>query len=278
MSTADVWITSRLASTLNDVTQALDTYRITEYAKTMYDFIWRDFCDWYVEIVKVQFAQAVDSDRRWKLMNHTFGVFEDILRMLHPIMPFLTEELWHSIYGTPAAQSIGRSGTLRGRGHEQRAAVEQQFETLQAVVESIRRQRNEMVIPPSERLPVVINVPAELLSLFQEQQPVIASFGRASTLQIGTHEQKPAGSVADVVRGVDIYLVVEGKVDLAKERERLTKERDRLRGQISGIEKKLGNAGFMQGAKPEVVEAEQRKLADFSETIVKIERNLAALA
>jgi valyl-tRNA synthetase len=244
----------------------------------MYDFIWRDLCDWYVEIVKVQFAQAVDSDRQWKLMNHTFAVFEDILRMLHPIMPFLTEELWHSIYGTSTAESVGRSGTLRNRGHRRNEPVEQQFETLQSVVESIRRQRNEMVIPPSERLPVVINVPTELQALFLEQQPVIASFGRAATLEIGTQQEKPSGSVADVVRGVDIYLVVEGKVDLVKERERLTKERDRLRGQIAGIEKKLGNAGFMQGAKPEIVEAEQRKLADFSETIVKIERNLASLA
>jgi valyl-tRNA synthetase len=106
---------------------------------------------------------------------------------------------------------------------------------------------------------------------------VLVSFGRASELTVGTALAKPDGSVADVVRGVEVFLVVAGKVDFEKERQRLTKELERLRGQIVGIEKKLGNAGFVSGAKPEVVEGERRKLADWTATAEKLARNLESL-
>ena len=133
------------------------------------------------------------------------------------------------------------------------------------------------MIPPSERLPLHLSCSADLATFFEEQRDILVSFGRASDVTIGTAMAKPAGSVADVVRGVEIFLVVAGKVDFEKERQRLTKELERLRGQIVGIEKKLGNPGFVNGAKPEVVESERRKLADWTATAEKLERNLASL-
>lgn len=277
MSTADRWIRSRFATTVRQASQALDNYRITEYSKLLYDFVWRDFCDWYVEVVKVQLAATDDASyRRW-LLDLAFDIFEDTLTLLHPVMPFLTEELWHGIYGRDAQASVGLRGMPQVVENTTDASVEERFDLLQSIVEAIRRQRNEMMIPPSERLPLHLSCSADLATFFEEQRDILVSFGRASDVTIGTAMAKPAGSVADVVRGVEIFLVVAGKVDFEKERQRLTKELERLRGQIVGIEKKLGNPGFVNGAKPEVVESERRKLADWTATAEKLERNLASL-
>lgn len=276
-TTADRWIRSRYTSTLQNVSAALNAYKITDYAKTLYDFVWRDFCDWYVEVVKVQYANNEDAAYRTRLLNSTFEIFEGTLKLLHPVMPFLTEELWHGIYGMPTNASINRSAPPMAVEAHLDLATEAQFDLLQHIVESVRRQRNEMMIPPSERLPVHLSCSAELVPFFEEQRNIITTFCRVSELVVGTGLTKPSGSVADVVRGVELFLLLDGKVDLVKERARLEKERDRLRQQILGIEKKLSNDGFVRGAKPDVIENERQKLVDFSATITKIENNLASL-
>jgi valyl-tRNA synthetase len=156
-------------------------------------------------------------------------------------------------------------------------ATEQRFETLQLVVEAMRRQRAEMGIPPSERLDVVMRVEPEHVDFFTEQHSIISSLARCASLTIASDAHKPEGSVADVVRGNEIFMVVAGKVDLEKERARMQKEITRLQGAIAGVEKKLGNASFVQNAKPEVVEVERQKLRDWSDALDKLTKNVAAL-
>ncbi|MBC8125166.1 MAG: class I tRNA ligase family protein, partial [Candidatus Kapabacteria bacterium] len=277
LSTADRWIASRYNTTVSLATAALRDYRITEYSKILYDFIWRDFCDWYVEIVKVQFAQAPTDSHRTQLMLHAFSIIEGTLTLLHPVMPFLTEELWHGLFDKGADDSISTTTAPSANAQLVDAEVETRFEILQNVVEGIRRQRAEMEIPPGERLDVHLNVPDSMVSFFLEQAPTITSLGRCADLMIGSTITKPEGSVADVVRGVEIFLVVAGKIDLTKERARLTKEVERLRSAVNGVEKKLNNVSFVQNANPDVVEAERQKHRDWSDAIVKIERNLSSL-
>jgi valyl-tRNA synthetase len=277
LTTADRWIRSRYNTTLNSVTQALENYKITDYGKLLYDFVWRDFCDWYVEVVKVQYVNNEDAAYRTRLMNYAFGIFEGTLKMLHPVMPFLTEELWHGIYGMDGTQTIDRSAPPIARPEHIDATTEATFDLLQHIVESVRRQRNEMLIPPSERLPLHISSQPDLVSFFEEQRNIITTFCRVQDLVIGAGLPKPSGSVADVVRGVEMFLLMEGKIDFAKERARLEKELTRLKTQVVSIEKKLGNEGFVRGAKPDVIENERQKLVDFSATITKIENNLASL-
>jgi len=277
LSTADRWIRSRYNTTLGTVAQALDNYKITDYGKLLYDFVWRDFCDWYVEVVKVQYANNEDPAYRTRLMNYAFLIFEGTLKMLHPVMPFLTEELWHGIYGKADTETIDRSAPPVAQQLHIDATTESTFDLLQNIVESVRRQRNEMLIPPSERLPLHISSQPELVSFFEEQRNIITTLCRVQELMIGTGLAKPSGSVADVVRGVEMFLLMEGKIDFAKERSRLEKELTRLRSQVVGIEKKLGNEGFVRGAKPEVIESERQKLVDYRATITKIENNLTSL-
>ncbi len=277
LSTADRWIASRYNTTVQLATSALRDYRITEYSKILYDFIWRDFCDWYVEIVKVQFTQATSDAQRSQLMLHAFSIIEGTLTILHPVMPFLTEELWHGLFGKGADDSISTTTAPTSNSLLVDEEVETRFEILQNVVEGIRRQRAEMEIPPGERLDVHLHVPDVMVPFFAEQAPTITSLGRCAELNIGSSVTKPVGSVADVVRGVEIFLIVAGKIDLEKERVRLTKEVDRLRNAVTGVEKKLDNASFIQNANPDIVEAERQKHRDWNDAIVKIERNLSTL-
>ncbi len=276
-TTSERWITSRYNTTVRLATDALAGYRLTEYAKSLYDFIWRDFCDWYVEIVKVELAASTSDADKQAILKHAFDIIDGTLKLLHPVMPFLTEELWHGLYGHEATVSISVQPAPVCDAASVDADVEQRFELLQQVVESLRRQRAEMTIPPGKKLPVTISCEQMLLPFIEEQRQVIMSLARCSELTIGSGLAKPAGSVADVVRGLETFLVVEGAVDLEKEKERLQKELTRLQGAIAGVEKKLSNAGFVSGAKPEVVEAERKKLADWTDAVAKIERNLSTL-
>jgi valyl-tRNA synthetase len=192
-------------------------------------------------------------------------------------MPFITEELWHGLFNGDRTASISLTSSPTTDASRINESVEQRFEILQSVVEGMRRQRAEMGIPPGERLDVHLSVPESMVAFFNELAPAISALGRCGDLNIGTGVSKPEGSVADVVRGVEIFLIVAGKVDLEKERVRLTKERERLMAAIAGVEKKLANAAFVENAKPEVVEAERQKHKDWSDAVLKIERNLGSL-
>ncbi len=273
-STADRWIESRYNTAVATATAALEAYRLTDYARALYDFIWRDFCDWYVEIVKVQFAALPTDAQRAALLDHADVIIDGTLRLLHPVMPFITEELWHDVFAKDDNLSISTQTAPLSTVAKIDASIEQHFDVLQTVVESVRRSRAEMTIPPSKRLPVVLSVPSAMLDFMQEQHAVIRQLARCSDLTIGVTQSKPSGSVSDVVRGIEIFLVVEGVVDMAKERERLEKEVQRLNGAIAGVQKKLSNEGFLKGASPEVVETERKKLADWMDAKAKIERNL----
>ena len=283
LTTADKWIVSRYNSTIRDVSEALSTYRITEYAKMLYDFVWRDFCDWYVEIVKVRFARLASDEERRALISHALSIIEGTLTLLHPVMPFITEELHYQLYSpTDDINSASKKFILNTNApivneQEIRADVEQKFIMLQSVVEALRRQRSEMAIPPSTRLPVVLSADSDTCEFLEEQRPVIESLGRCSSLEIGTNIPKPPYSIADIVRGVECFLVVEGAVDLSKEKERLQKEVVRLGNAISGVQKKLHNEGFLRGASIEVIESERKKMSDWTEAKLKIEKNLATL-
>ena len=277
LSTADRWILSRYHTAVKSATESLEKYRITEYAKTLHDFVWRDFCDWYVEIVKVQFAANEDPAYRKALLDHAFSIIDGTLVLLHPVMPFLTEELWHGLFGASEDQSIMHRPAPTATTDLIDSTVEEQFAILQSVVEGLRRQRAEMEIPPSKKLPVHMSADETMAAFLEEQRDVFNSFARCSELVIGTGLDKPSGSVGDVIRGIETFLVVDGEIDLDKERQRLTKEVERLTKSIAGVERKLSNEGFLKGAKPEVVASEKQKLADWSASKEKIERNLATL-
>jgi valyl-tRNA synthetase len=279
ISGSDRWILSRFHSTLADVESALSGYRINEYSKILYDFVWRDFCDWYVELLKNELAMAGDPARARVMMQFALGLYDQILRMVHPIMPFVTEELWQNLAPRQSGESIS---TIAFPGHDPAlisALVEREFAVLQESVEAIRRMRNEAAVPPSKSVNVTVKADGrENLVILNDTAELLRRMARIDTLLMDLDAIKPPLSKTEVVRGNEIHVHLEGVIDVAKEREKTEKEMARLVGQIRATESKLLNEKFVANAPTDVVDTERTKLKSFQETFEKLQETLKQYA
>ncbi|MFN3782091.1 MAG: class I tRNA ligase family protein, partial [Candidatus Kapaibacteriota bacterium] len=156
LSYADKWIRSRLHSTIQKSYKNLEGYRINDYAKLLYDFIWKDFCDWFVEILKVELKDTNDISFNHALMRFALDIFENILKLIHPVMPFISEELWHLLKNNHLNQSISVENFPQARSEYIDESLENNFDIFQLVVEEIRKLRNEIGIEPNKKLDLVL--------------------------------------------------------------------------------------------------------------------------
>lgn len=279
LSAADCWIMSRLCETEAKVYEYLEQYRLTEYVKALYDFIWRDFCDWYVEIFKVQYNACETVEKKQALVQCVLLVFEKAVTLLHPVMPFITEELWHGLFDKKTDDSISISIIEKEEYIYEKNNLEN-FNILQEIVEEIRSMRANSNIPPSKKLPTLIRISDEAVrTFFASQQTIISSLGKCETITILDSEaQKPEQAISSVVKGIEIFLRAEDAIDVTKETEKLEKEKNRLSGLILSIEKKLANEGFVAKAPEHVIAAEKEKLESIKDSLLKVESNLASLS
>ncbi len=278
MSFADKWILSRYNSTVRKLAEYLDNYKVTEYSKELYEFIWSDFCDWYVEVLKVQ----LDSDREYSykqaLMRHAFRIYEGILQLLHPVMPFITEEIWHLVGDRSEDESISIQAAPVPEDKYINSEIEDKFSMIQKVVEELRRLRATMNIPPSQKVDAAISVKdAAAEELFRSQSAVIMAMARLSKLDVARGMDKPEGALASVVRQTEVYLIPGEAIDIDKEKERMKKEVERLERNINGSEKKLSNEKFVNNAPENVVAYEREKLDSMKDSLSKVRENLASL-
>ncbi len=279
VSASDTWILSRFHSALQDIENALNGYRINEYTKLLYDFVWRDFCDWYVELLKTEIATNDDPEAARRMMRFALGLFDQMLRMLHPIMPFVSEELWQNLAPRTPGASISVAafpGTDPARISRQ---VEREFMLLQESVEAIRRMRNEAGVAPSKTVDVTVQAAdAADYAMLARSSELLRRLARIDAMMISSDATKPRLSVTEVVRGVDIHVHLEGLIDIEKERAKTGKEIARLEGQIRAVEGKLSNEKFVANAPADVVDAERAKLRNYSETIAKLRQTLEQYA
>jgi valyl-tRNA synthetase len=279
ISTSDRWILSRFHSVLGDVEAALAGYRINEYTKLLYDFVWRDFCDWYVELLKTEISVSDDETRSRLMMSFALGLFDQVLRMLHPIVPFVTEELWQNIAGRAVGDSISVASFPAADPTLVSAEVEREFALLQESVEAIRRMRNEANVPPSKLIDAtVVATEPSSYDMLTRSYELMLKLGRIDALKITSTPEKPRLSATEVVRGVEIHVHLEGLIDVEKERAKTGKEITRLEGQIRATEGKLSNEKFTANAPADVVEAERNKLRTYQETIVKLRQTMEQYA
>ncbi len=272
------WILSRLHRTIRESSRALESYRLHEYARTLYDFVWKEFCDWYLEILKVLLATAEDREAKRELLQVSLAVSDAIMRLLHPVMPFITEELWHRLDEGRTEQSLCVAAFPTGEEAFISDAVEAEFRLVQRVVEEVRSIRGQFRIPPSQKLPVTVNVPEHRHTLFQEYEPIIRQLAQAEPLRIQVGAQKPAGAVGGVVEDVECYISLHEFVDIAQEMQRMEKEIRRLEGLRSAVERKLANPKFVEKAPADVVEHEREKLRSVSQQLEKLQRFYAELS
>ncbi|MDQ1265100.1 MAG: valyl-tRNA synthetase [Bacteroidota bacterium] len=278
MTSADRWISSRFYSTVQKLNDALDNYKVNDYSKILYDFVWRDFCDWYIEILKIQLNGDNSYSYKKALMKFALELYDGILRLLHPIIPFITEEIWHLTGSRCQSDSICLQEYPRLSIEKINEDIENNFELMQSIIEEIRRIRFSSDIPPGKKLPVTINIDnPNLMDFLHQQSGFIAILGKCSDLKFTANEQKPADCLSSVVRGVEIYLFPGDAIDKDKDPIRLQKEFDRLQRNISTSKGKLGNPKFVANAAREIVDYEFKKLADMEESLEKIKYNLNEL-
>ncbi|HXC89848.1 MAG TPA: class I tRNA ligase family protein, partial [Stellaceae bacterium] len=259
--TVNRWIVAAAADCASAATASLDAYRFDEAAARLYQFVWGTFCDWYIEFTK-PILQGDDEAARAETQATTAWVLGRVLHMLHPIMPFVTEELWHNLMGEDAGMLISAAWPAFAADDAARAAAAE-MEWVVAAISAIRAARAEMNVPPSARVPLLVRdaeaAAAERLDRHREH------FVRLARVEhIEPVATVPAGAIQIVVEGATLILPLGEVLDLGREKARLTKEIARLDSEIAKIAAKLGNPQFLQKAKPEVVEDQREREADAS--------------
>jgi valyl-tRNA synthetase len=279
---ADRWILSRLTRLTQSVTRLIEDFQLGEAGRQINEFFWSDYCDWYVEIAKVQMQGSEEARRTTTGILR--AVLDQSLRLLHPFMPFVTEEVWQHLYRTsvpdpaqwPAsALIIADWPQPDGFANDE---VEQQFGLVQQVITLIRDARNQMNVEPARRIPAILAV-GDALPMFEAQTPLIEFLARTEKPQLHRQlEQKPQQSMSLLAGSVEIYLPLAGMLDLDKELERLDKEIAQSQQDIARVQAKLANENFVTKAKAEVVEKEREKLAAHEERLSKLQIRRAELA
>lgn len=271
MTYADKWIRSRLHSTISKVNRNLENYRINDYAKILYDFIWRDFCDWYLEILKVELKDTNETSLNQAIMRFALDIFENILKLIHPVMPFISEELWHLMKNNDFNHSISLENFPSSNENFIDENTEKNFEIFQLIVEEIRKLRNEIGLEPSRKVDLILSTQnPEVLDMLLKTKDALAFLVRGNNIDITDKTVENVRAITSVVRECELNLLISEDFDLEREKERISKEIERLQNNINSINKKLENPGFLQKANPEVIEKERIKLQSMNETLSKL--------
>jgi valyl-tRNA synthetase len=276
----DRWILSRLNATVRDVRMNLTNFRLSTAAKCLYDFIWRDYCDWYVELSKPRLYDDEYAENSKVVRNVLAYVLDNILRLLCPYMPFITEEIWHLIRDLDSGS--GETITLQPYPAADEGLIdeelEKKMEAIQTVVGTIRSTRSEMNVPPSKKADIYIRVSdSELEKVICDHSDFIKYLGKIENFEIGKDIKKPQQAASAVIRGAEIYIPLAGLIDIETERKRLEKELEKAKKQLDKTTKKLGNMEFVKQAPMEIVEKEKNKKRDFEVIIDKLNKNLEQL-
>jgi valyl-tRNA synthetase len=269
------WIVSELHATAATVNQALDNYRFDDAANTIYQFFWGSFCDWYLEIVKLRldFGEGADKAKTTSALTTLVSVFETALRLLSPVMPFLTEELWHAVYdGDPPAKSIALTRFPQPDRAGLDEATLEGMTLLQNLIVEVRALRKEIGVEERASVPIELHADAHRKELAGDNRDMIERLARASEVRFV--DQISAGLAKHHSAGFDVAVVYERTIDVAAERDRLTKDIAKYEKGLAAAERQLGNEGFLSKAPAHVVEGLKKQE---SETRLLLEKAQAAL-
>jgi valyl-tRNA synthetase len=276
-SQADRWISSKIQRVEADVAKGFAEYRLDNVANAIYDFVWNEFCDWYLEIAKVQINTG-DASQQRATRRTLIRVLETILRLVHPITPFISEELWQKV--APVAGRAGPSVSIAAYPVSQPERIDEQAEAhvakLKTLVDTCRNLRGEMNVSPATKLPLFVLGDSEFM---KSAGPVLQALAKLNEVKVFDNEAEwtIAAAAAPVAVVGEARLCLFMEVDVAAEKIRLRKEVARLEGEIGKANGKLSNEAFVAKAPPAVIEQERKRVADFEATLLKVNAQLIQL-
>jgi valyl-tRNA synthetase len=270
---ADEWMLSRIQHVMAEMREKFDQFRINEALKEIYSLVWDDFCDWYIELSKSgKPGENMSKDQ----LTRALSMFEQLMKLLHPFMPFISEEIWQRIKDRSTEEALIQTQWPLVKKDQYQPEKEQLFGVIKKLVSGIRNIRAEMNISPKEPLTVFIKTESkELAEQLISSEWVLKKLETIEELTIGTDIEKPQAAASAVISGNELIIPLKGLIDLDKEREKIEKEIQRLEGFLKGIEKKLSNSKFVDNAPQDVVERERKKQSDTLSTLEKLKNNLA---
>ena len=276
-SQADRWISSALQKVESEVAQGFADYRLDNVANAIYDFVWNQYCDWYLEIAKVQIRNGNEAEQR-ATRRTLIRTLEAILRLAHPVIPFITEELWQKV--APVAGISGESVSIARYPQAQPEKIDEgaiaYVDRLKAMVDSCRQLRGELNVSPGTRLPLLVSGDTAFL---REVAPVLQALARLSEVKVFDDEASwaAAAKAAPVAVVGDAHLCLFMEIDVAAEKARLSKEAARIEGELTKANGKLANEAFVAKAPPAVIEQERKRIAEFTATLERLKQQLARL-
>ncbi|MCR4441036.1 MAG: valine--tRNA ligase [Peptococcaceae bacterium] len=277
LTLADRWIRSRFNRAALEVTRNLERYELGEAARALYDFLWDEFCDWYIELVKPRLYGKETAESKKTAQYVLARTLRQTLELLHPFMPFITEEIWQLL--PHEGKTIMLAKWPGGEASELDETAERRMNLIMEVVRAIRNLRSEMNVAPGKKAEVVLAAQEdEAAETLRAGQDYIVNLGNVSRLVLlADRGEKPVQAVASVVSGAAVYLPLKGLVDIEKELARLQKELENYEKEVGRLESKLDNPGFTSRAPAEVVEKEREKLRDCRKKKEAVEERIATL-
>ncbi len=271
-----VWIISRLFGTAGEVNRALSEYRFDEAANTLYSFFWGDFCDWYLEIVKLRLDFTGPAAPAHTALATLVAVFERALRLLSPIMPFLCEEIWHALYENhPPQRSIALSSYPQNRDGVCIEFAEDQMKRLQELIAAVRDMRRQLGVEEKALVPILLRVAPDDRAGIEQNRDIVGRLARVSSIEFV--DGMPEGTSVRSAPGFDVAVLYERTIDAAVECERLKKELARFEKEVSNADRQLSNEGFLAKAPESVVEGLRRRATELSVLIPKTRAALDSL-
>ena len=287
MALHDRWIVSRLNKTARDLNTAIDSYEFHGAVQSLYHFFWDDFCDWYIELTKADVTAEQESAPRTEARSRLLTVLEQALRLLHPFMPYITEELWQRLPGEKRLHTAysGAEPTVMLTAYPEGSAalIDEKAEAeMQAIIELISRVRNirsEMNIKPGERIPILVAAPDESLRrVFESAREQIARLVRASEVSVSDRLEAPRASARAVLSGgAELAVPLEGLIDFEQERRRLQREQEKLGAEAAKLEAQLGNPNFVSRAPAERVNEVRDRIAAIAQQSSQLQQTVENL-
>jgi valyl-tRNA synthetase len=274
---ADRWILSRLQRTIIEVRQGLDEYRFNEVAAALYQFIWHEFCDWYLELSKIS-LESPDTTEQARTRTVLATVLDEILRLLHPLMPFISEEIWHALHPERVDDSIMVQPFPKVDPTRIDDDAEQRMGLVMDVIRSVRNIRAEMNLPPGQELSVIIVPKVDTVETrLRTNEAFLRRLARLGSIEYQDDGERPRGAALVVIEEAEVHVPLAGLVNLQEETKRLNKEIGKVTNELAGVQRKLSDPKFLERAPEEVIEKDRDRAAQLEEKRQSLEKSLERL-